>query len=165
LNNKIRIIRIFIKERGFMSYTKVKRVFKLVGIKGSGEYTNFGSEVPLQAKEILKRANEIQNRTDVEIALFEPKRNKEHLVGNYFVGLIVSNKVNEAPSGMEYIEIDKEYATTRGTISNVESLHSSLLKWIEEKGYERDPESFIIETYHPVENGEEEIEIYLPIHS
>jgi effector-binding domain-containing protein len=148
-----------------MSYTKVKREFKLVGIKGSGEFANFGSEVPLQAKEILKRANEIQNRTDIEIALFEPKRNIDHLVGNYFVGLIVSSKVNEVPSGMEYIETEKEYATTRGTISNVESLHSSLVKWIEEKGYVRDLDSFIIETYHPVENGEEEIQIYLPIHS
>jgi predicted transcriptional regulator YdeE len=165
LNIKFRIIRIFNKERGFMSYTKVKREFKLVGIKGSGEFANFGSEVPLQAKEVLKRADEIQNRTNIEIALFEPKRNRDHLVGNYFVGLIVSSKVNEVPSGMEYIETEKEYATTRGTISNVESLHSSLVKWIEEKGYVRDLDSFIIETYHPVENGEEEIQIYLPIHS
>lgn len=148
-----------------MSFTKVKKVFKLVGIKGSGEFANFGSEVPLQAKEVLKRANEIQSRTEIEIALYEPKRNTDHLVGNYFVGLIVSNIVNEAPSGMEYIETDKEYATTRGTISNVESLHMSLLNWIEEKGYERDLDSFIIETYHPVENSEEEIQIYLPIHS
>jgi predicted transcriptional regulator YdeE len=148
-----------------MSYTKVIREFKFVGIKGSGEFANFGSEVPLQAKEILKRANEIQNRTDIEIALYEPKRNIEHIVGNYYVGLIVSDKVNKAPSGMEYIETHKAYATTRGPISNVENLHSNLLKWIEEKGYERDLDSFIIETYHPVENLEEEVQIYLPIHS
>jgi predicted transcriptional regulator YdeE len=148
-----------------MSYTKVIREFKVVGIKGSGEFANFGSEVPLQAAEILKRANEIQNRTDIEIALYEPKRNMEHIVGNYYVGLIVSDKVNKAPSGMEYIETHKAYATTRGAISNVENLHSNLLKWIEEKGYERDLDSFIIETYHPVENREEEVQIYLPIHS
>jgi predicted transcriptional regulator YdeE len=148
-----------------MSYTKVVREFKVVGIKGSGEFANFGSDVPLQAKEILKRANEIQNRTDIEIALYEPKRNIEHIVGNYYVGLIVTDKVSKAPSGMEYIETHKAYATTRGTISNVENLHSSLLKWIEEKGYERDLDSFIIETYHPVENREEEVQIYLPIHS
>jgi len=38
-----------------------------------------------------------------------------------------------------------------------------LLKWAESQGYQRNLDSYIVETYHPIENGEEEIEIFLPI--
>ncbi|MEX3747173.1 hypothetical protein [Lysinibacillus xylanilyticus] len=40
-----------------MSFIIVKKEFKLVGLKGSGEFINFGNEVPLLAKTIkpLKR--------------------------------------------------------------------------------------------------------------
>ncbi|WP_419887055.1 hypothetical protein ACN6MT_16090 [Neobacillus niacini] len=46
----------------------VKREFKLVGLKGSGAFVNFGKEVPLLAKQLLSRSNEIQQSTEIEIA-------------------------------------------------------------------------------------------------
>lgn len=36
-------------------------------------------------------------------------------------------------------------------------------EWGREPGYQRDPDSYIIETYHPIGNGVEEVQIYLPI--
>jgi hypothetical protein len=146
-----------------MSFKKVKKEFKLVGLKGSGEFVNFGNEVPLLAKQLLSRSNEILNSTETEIALFEPKKNEEHRIGHYYVGLIVSEKLNEVPSGMDYIETVKSYVTTRGNISNLGVLHFNLLNWAEEQGYQRDLDSYIIETYHPMVEGEEEVQIYLPI--
>jgi hypothetical protein len=146
-----------------MSFKKVKKEFKLVGLKGSGEFVNFGNEVPLLAKQLLSRSNEILNSTETEIALFEPKKNEEHRIGHYYVGLIVSEKLNEVPSGMDYIETVKSYVTTRGNISNLGVIHFNLLNWAEEQGYQRDLDSYIIETYHPMVEGEEEVQIYLPI--
>lgn len=146
-----------------MSYKKVKKEFKLVGLKGSGEFVNFGNEVPLLAKQLLSRSNEILNSTEIEIALFEPKKNEEHRIGHYYVGLVVSEKLNEVPSGMDYIETVKSYVTTRGNISNLGVLHLNLLNWAEEQDYQRDLDSYIIETYHPMVEGEEEVQIYLPI--
>jgi predicted transcriptional regulator YdeE len=142
---------------------KVKKEFKLVGLKGSGEFVNFGNEVPLLAKQLLSRSNEILNPTETEIALFEPKKDEDHRIGHYYVGLIVSEKLSEVPTGMDYIETNKSYVTTRGNISNLGELHMNLLNWTEEQGYERDLDSYIIETYHPIGDGEEEVQIYLPI--
>jgi predicted transcriptional regulator YdeE len=147
-----------------MSFMKVKKEFKLVGLKGSGEFVNFGTEVPILAKQLLSRSSEILNPTETEIALFEPKKDKEHRIGNYYVGLVVTEKLNEVPSGMDYIETNKSYVTKRGNISNLEELHMNLLNWAKEQGYQRDLDSYIIETYHPMGEGEEEeVQIYLPI--
>ena len=146
-----------------MSIMLVKKEFKLVGLKGSGEFVNFGNEVPLLAKELLSRSKEILNPTATEIALFEPKKDVKHRIGHYYVGLIVSEKLNDVPIGMEYIEINKSYITTRGNISNLGELHLNLLNWAEEQGYQRDLDSYIIETYHPIEAGDEEVRIYLAI--
>ncbi|WP_249599012.1 AraC family transcriptional regulator [Peribacillus frigoritolerans] len=146
-----------------MSFKKVKKEFKLVGLKGCGEFVNFGNEVPLLAKQLLSRSNEILNSIETEIALFEPKKNEEHRIGHYYVGLVVSEKLNEVPSGMDYIETVKSYVKTRGNISNLGVLHLNLLNWAEEQDYQRDLDSYIIETYHPMVEGEEEVQIYLPI--
>ncbi|WP_035321715.1 GyrI-like domain-containing protein [Peribacillus kribbensis] len=141
----------------------VNKEFKLVGLKGSGEFVNFGNEVPLLAKQLLSRSNEILNPTETEIALFEPKKNEEHRIGHYYVGLIVNEKLNDVPTGMDYIETNKSYITTRGDISKLGELHHNLLIWAEEQGYQRDLDSYIIETYHPMREGAEEVQIYLPI--
>lgn len=146
-----------------MSFMMVKKDFKLVGLKGSGEFVNFGKEVPLLAKQLLSRSNEILNPTEFEIALFEPKRDEKHRIGHYYVGLIVSVKLNELPLGMEYIEINNSYITTRGNISNLGELHLNLVNWGKEQGYQRDLDSYIIESYHPMAEGDEEVQIYLPI--
>ncbi|MEH7246166.1 effector binding domain-containing protein [Neobacillus niacini] len=146
-----------------MPFMMVKKEFKLVGLKGSGEFVNYGHEVPLLAKNLLSRSNEILDPTETEIALFEPKKDEEHRIGHYYVGLIVSEKLNEVPTGMEYIETNKSYITTSGNISKLEELHSNLLDWAEEQGYQRDLDSYIIETYHPMGEGDEEVQIYIPI--
>lgn len=146
-----------------MSFLKVKKEFKIVGLRGSGEFVNFGTEVPFLAKQFLSRSNEISIPTETEIAVFEPKKDDDHRIGHYYVGLMVSEKLKEVPSGMDFFETNNSYASTRGSISNLGELHSNLLKWAEQQGYERDLDAYIIETYHPMEEGEEEVQIYLPI--
>ncbi|BAK16397.1 uncharacterized protein SSIL_1974 [Solibacillus silvestris StLB046] len=145
-----------------MTFKMIKKEFKLVGLKGSGEYQNFGSEVPLLAKRLLSRSDEIDYQIESEIALFEPKKSDEHKTGNFFVGLIVRGKVNKIPAGMDYLETNNHYITTRGNIMELEKLHENLLNWGTVQGYKRDLDSYIIEIYHPVSEGEE-VEIYLPI--
>jgi predicted transcriptional regulator YdeE len=148
-----------------MSCMMVQKKFKLVGLKGSGEFVNFGNEVPLLAKKLLSRSNEIQNLTETEIALFEPKKDTDHRIGHYYVGLVVSEKSNVVPTGMDYIETTNHYITTRGEISKLGELHLNLLNWAAEQGYQRDLNSYIIETYHSMGESEEEVQIYLPIHA
>jgi predicted transcriptional regulator YdeE len=143
---------------------KVKKIFKVVGIKGGGAFANFGTEVPKLAQQFLARLDEVENCSGTEIALFESKRDANHLEGHYYVGFIVDETLKKIPVGMDYIETAQNYVTTRGEINNIGNLHNQLLKWVDDQGYTRDLESHIVETYHPVENGEEEVEIYLPIH-
>ncbi|KAB2333964.1 GyrI-like domain-containing protein [Bacillus mesophilum] len=146
-----------------MSFMMSKKEFKVVALKGSGEYVNYSQEVPLLAQRLLSRSNEITHSTGTEIALYEPKKSGEHKIGHYYAGLVVSQKFNEVPPEMEYIEIAKNYISARGNILMLNELHSQLLIWADEQGYQRDLNAYIIETYHPVGGGEEEVEIHLPI--
>lgn len=154
----------FVQEEFILECKKVSENFKVVGMKNHGIFANFGSEVPQYAQQFLGRSNEIQIPTETEVALFEPKRDENHLEGHYYVGLIVSETLKEVPAGMEYVEVTHHYLKTRGKITDVGILHKHLNKFADENGYERDLSSYIVETYHPVENGGEEVEIYLPIH-
>lgn len=147
-----------------MDCKTVKKTFRIVGLNGSGAFANFGTEIPKLAKQFLDRLDEIENHSGTEIALFEPKRDADHLEGYYYVGVIVNEPLKRVPVGMEYIETTQDYVTTRGKINNIGKLHNILLKWADDQGYKRDLDSHIIETYHPMENGEEEVEIYLPIY-
>lgn len=144
---------------------KVKKIFRVTGIKGNGAFANFGIEVPNLAKQFLARLDEIDDHSATEIALFEPKKDDNHLDGHYFVGVIVKEIKKEVPVGMDYIETGLDYVTTRGKINDLNKLHNNLLKWANEQGYKRNLESYIVETYHPMENSEEEVEIYLPINN
>lgn len=148
-----------------MEFKRVKVEFKVVGIKGRGAFENLSIEVPKLAKQLISRSDEIQNHLGIEIALFEPKKGSDHHEGEYYVGLKVKDSLIEVPYGMDFIEIAHDYVSTRGKISNIGNLHSQLLRWTEEQGHTRNFESYIVETYHPVEEGEEEVQIYLPIFS
>ncbi|MEK3994902.1 GyrI-like domain-containing protein [Psychrobacillus sp. FSL K6-2365] len=148
-----------------MEFKSVKVEFKVVGIKGRGAFENLSIEVPKLAKQLISRSDEIQNHLGIEIALFEPKRGSDHHEGEYYVGLKVKDSLKEVPIGMDFIEIAHDYVSTRGKISNIGNLHSQLLRWAEEQGHTQNFESYIVETYHPIEEGEEEVQIYLPIFS
>ncbi|MEH7237984.1 GyrI-like domain-containing protein [Bacillus sp. JJ1562] len=146
-----------------MECNKVKKLFRVVGIKGSGAFADFGTEVPKLAQQMMNRIGEIEHCSGTEIALFDPKRDANHLEGYYYVGLIVNEPLTEVPSGMEYIEDHQNYVMARGNINDIGNLHNHLLQWSVEQGYTRNLESYIVETYHPMEGGGEEVEIFLPI--
>lgn len=148
-----------------MEFKKVKKNFRMVGIKGSGPFIEFGTEVPKLAKQFLNRLDEFEIISITEIALFKPKKDENHQEGSYLVGVMVKEPLTDVPIGLAYTETDQHYVTTRGSIKDLGNLHNYLLKWSEDRGYKRNLESYIIETYHSMDNGEEEVEIYLPIHT
>jgi predicted transcriptional regulator YdeE len=147
-----------------MECKKVRKSFRVIGIKGSGAFVDFGTEIPKLAQQFLNRLDEIEMNSVREIALFEPKRDVNHLEGNYLVGVVLEEPLTEVPIGMEYIEIDQDYVTTRGSMINIGILHNHLVNWTEDQGLKRNLESYIVETYHPMDYGKEEVGIYLPIH-
>lgn len=142
----------------------VTKTFKVVEIKGEGAFSNFGAEVPELAQQFLQRIKEVGTDVSMEIALYEPKRKENQQKGHYFVGVIVNEAVKSIPKGMRYIQIDKQYVMARGNLNEIGSIHEHLLKWAEQQGYTRDLSQYIVETYHPMENSEEEVSIYLPIY-
>ncbi|WP_409304869.1 GyrI-like domain-containing protein [Peribacillus sp. SCS-155] len=146
-----------------MECKRVRKHFRMAGIRNSGAFTSFASEVPAAAQQFMKRSDEIQGGMSVEAALYEPKRDEKHLEGEYIVGLLVKEPLDDIPAGMEYIELKQDYIMTRGKMNEIASLHNDLVKWGEEQGYQRNLNSYIAETYHPAEKGGEEVEIYLPI--
>lgn len=141
---------------------KMKKTFRVIGLKGEGSFTDFSTEVPKLSRQFLERLHEIEAVPGPEIALYEPKRDTDHLEGIYYVGIMVDESLTNVPVGMEYIELDEEYVTTKGNVRHIGKLHNDLLNWMDDQGYKRKPKSYIVETYHPLEDGEEEAEIYIP---
>jgi predicted transcriptional regulator YdeE len=141
---------------------RINKVFQVVGMKNKGVYSNFGRDVPMNAQRFMSRINEIKNHLGIEVSLFEPKKGEDHKEGHYYVGVLVKDKIDEVPSGMEYIEISGEYVSTRGSMTVVSDLYTSLQKWSKEHGYYPTQKSYFIEMYHQVEEGEE-VEIYIPL--
>lgn len=88
-----------------MDCKTVKKTFRVVGIKGSGAFSNFGTEIPKLAQQFLNRLDEIDKHSGTEIALFEPKRDAGHLEGYYYVGVMVNEPT--APSRV-YCALRKE---------------------------------------------------------
>ncbi|WP_430787545.1 GyrI-like domain-containing protein [Virgibacillus flavescens] len=145
-----------------MSCQKVTKAFKIIGKKHSCAFGDYASEVPKHAQNFMEEATRIQNHTGIEVSLFEPKKDETHVEGIYYVGVLVSEPVEIAPEHMEYLEVEDEFVTIRGKMTNVSDLYSELLAWAEEQGYIINQNDYIVETYHPVEIGEE-VEVYIPI--
>ncbi|MCA1060438.1 effector binding domain-containing protein [Rossellomorea aquimaris] len=144
-----------------MPVEKMTKTFRVIGLKGEGAFAAFSTEVPKRAKQFLKRLHEVEAVTGPEIALYEPKKGSDNQEGIYYVGVTVDEALTTIPAGMLYIELNEDYATAKGT--DIEHLQWDLNKWIKEQGHQRKTESYIVETYHPTEDGGEEVEVYLPI--
>ena len=139
----------------------VTREFKVVGVKHRGLYKDFTELVPKAAHQFLQSASNLEG---TEIAVYESKASENHTEGTFYVGLLVNGEFDNLPEGAEFLDIQHTYAMIRGKGTEMGSLYSSLDQWVDEQGYARDTlENYILETYHPVENDVEEVEIYIPI--
>ncbi|GAM13137.1 GyrI-like domain-containing protein [Mesobacillus selenatarsenatis] len=139
----------------------VKREFKVIAVKHRGLYKDFAELVPKAAHQFLQR---VPNLTGTEVTVYEPKASESHSEGAFYVGVLGNDALDTLPEGAEFLDIQHSYGIIRGKGTEMGSLYSSLDQWIDEQGYTRDTfKDFIIETYHPVENGAEEVEIYIPI--
>jgi predicted transcriptional regulator YdeE len=139
----------------------VTREFKVIAVKHGGLYKDFAELVPKAAHQFLQR---VPNLTGTEVTVYEPKASESRTEGTFYVGLLVNDEFETLPEGVGFLDIQHKYAMIRGKGTEMVSLYSSLDQWIDEQDYARDTlEDFIIETYHPVENDVEEVEIYIPI--
>jgi effector-binding domain-containing protein len=142
----------------------VTKEFKIVGVRNKGLFEDYAELVPRAAHQFLQNASRIQHNTGIEVTVYEPKADENHAEGTFFVGLLVNEQMDTLPEGMEYLHLKHSYAVIKGKGNQISSLYSTLDRWIENEGYERDtPEHNILEVYHPVENDVEEVEIHIPV--
>ncbi|WP_079508645.1 GyrI-like domain-containing protein [Mesobacillus jeotgali] len=138
----------------------VSREFKVIVMKHKGRFEDYPQLVPQRAQQFAKRMPDFSG---TEVTVYEPKENMSHTEGTFYVGILVKDNPESLPEEMEFLDIQHSYGVIRGKVHEMGALYSKLDKWIDEKGYSR--ENYIIETYHPVENDIEEVEIYIPISS
>lgn len=139
---------------------RVSKTFKAAGLHGFGAFADFGTDVPELAGKFLNQLKANGSEPATEAAFYEPKKDDHHLEGYFFAGMIGHE---EHPENMDRLDMhEQDYVTVRGSLGQIADLHRELSVWAAEQGYERDLETYIVETYHPAENGEE-VEIYLPV--
>lgn len=142
----------------------VTKEFKVVGMRNKGLFDDYADLVPRAAHQFLQNAHRIQHNTGIEVTVYEPKAHESHAEGTFYVGLLVNEQMDTLPEGMEYLHLQHSYAVIKGKGNQISSLYSTLDRWIEDEGYERDTaEHNIVEVYHPVENDVEEVEIHIPL--
>ncbi|WHX42477.1 GyrI-like domain-containing protein [Mesobacillus sp. AQ2] len=140
----------------------VNREFKVIGSKHSGPFENYAQLVPQAAQQFLQR---MPNNEGTEVTVYEPKASNSHVEGIFYVGILVEEKPVSLPEEIEFLEIQHSYGMISGKGNEIGKLYSTLDEWIDGQGYQKELDgSYIIETYHPVENDIEMIEIYIPIH-
>ncbi|MBS8263687.1 AraC family transcriptional regulator [Mesobacillus boroniphilus] len=139
----------------------VRREFKVIAEKHRGLYQDFAKLVPKAAHQFLQRASNLEG---TEVTVYEPKASESHTEGTFYVGFLVNDELDTLPEGAEFLDIQHAYGMIRGKGTEMGNLYSTLDQWIDEEGYARDTlKNFILETYHPVENDVEEVEIFIPI--
>ncbi|KON90294.1 hypothetical protein AF332_13485 [Sporosarcina globispora] len=142
----------------------VSKEFKTVVIKNKGLFKDYAHLVPETARDFLKQGHLVQNSSGLEVSIYEPKRGEDHLEGIFFVGYLVHEKADTLPDGMKYIEVQHKYATIRGKALEMGDLYVRLNNWISEQGHQQDSfDNYILEVYYPIENEDEDAEVYIPI--
>lgn len=141
----------------------VNREFKVIGTKHSGPFESFAQLVPQAAQRFLQR---MPNYEGTEVTIYEPKASNSHVEGIFYVGILVDEIPVSLSEEIEFLEIQHSYGMISGKGNEIGKLYSTLDEWIDGQGYQKELDgNYIIETYHPVENDIEMIEIYIPIHS
>lgn len=141
----------------------VNREFKVIGTKHSGPFESYAEPVPQAAQQFLQRMPKYEG---TEVTVYEPKASNSHVEGIFYVGILVEEKPTSLPEEIEFLEIQHSYGMISGKGNEIGKLYSTLDVWIDGQGYQKELDgNYIIETYHPVENDIEMIEIYIPINS
>jgi predicted transcriptional regulator YdeE len=141
----------------------VNREFKVIGMKHSGPFESYAQLVPQAAQQFLQRMPKYEG---TEVTVYEPKASNSHAEGTFYVGILVEEKPASLPDEIEYLEIQHSYGMISGKGNKIGKLYSTLDEWIDGQEYQKQlAGNYIIESYHPVENDLEMIEIYIPINS
>jgi predicted transcriptional regulator YdeE len=139
----------------------VSREFKIIAMKHNGRFEDYPQLVPQAAQQFVNRMPDFSG---TEVTVYEPKANISHTEGTFYVGILVNETPRSLPEEMEFLEIQHSYGMIRGKGNEMDGLYSKLDGWINADSYARATDgNYIVETYHPVENDIEEVEIYIPI--
>jgi predicted transcriptional regulator YdeE len=142
----------------------VEKTFMVVCEKNRGHFKEYAEAVPKAAQLFLKRESEIPFSSGTEVTVYEQPQQQNQVEGTFYVGVLVDEKVNELPTGMDYLEVQHRYAMTSGKVSEMGTVYSNLDKWIITNNYQyASANNYIIEVYYPVENDVENVEVYIPI--
>jgi len=143
--------------------------FVFVGFKFSGYFNDYPTLIPEAAKKVKARKDEIVDSTETFAILYEPQKGKEHKIGFFYVGYIVSGDPVSSSDDAEVITINGKYVSALGTINQMADIYSYIGSWITEKGFKQIwPDTLFVEIYNkPIETevtGNEEVQVCLPIY-
>lgn len=138
------------------------RDYKVIGIRHSGLFSEYGKIIPQAMQSLQARKNEIPGETGTEVILYEPKLGDDHIEGYFYTGYLVPESAADIPEGMEYFHLLGQYASVTGDESRMGELYGGLDEWIRNNHLQKDwPKAFIIEVYD--KNHPSEVEICMKI--
>jgi hypothetical protein len=97
--------------------------YHVIGYKYTGRFDSYHVLVGQAFQELQKRLGLIPSRTDTTVALYEPKRGDEHIVGSFYVGCVIREEPTDIPDGSEYIHIKGKYACGSGMIKQMGQIY------------------------------------------
>jgi predicted transcriptional regulator YdeE len=138
--------------------------FKAAVLKKRGLFKDYPVLVPYAAKQFLSIIGSMSCSTGIEVSIYEIQKHPDQAEGIFFAGVLVNEKPDFLPEGVEYLHLQQQYAMTKGLVTEISSLYGELDLWIESQGYQHDiPDHYMVEVYYPLDDDVEEVEIYIPV--
>lgn len=152
-----------------MSCKTTEREFKAIVTKHACLFKDYPTEIPRAFNDFIARMNEIPNRTNTTVALYEPGNSSPQpdSMETFYVG-VLTDDFSVIPEGMMARRIpSREYATIthKGEIFKIGDSYMELGSWISREGYKQ-VSDWVVELYDERFNpasSESEMEIYTPI--
>jgi hypothetical protein len=143
----------------------------VIGYRYTGRFDEYAKLVKQAFDELRGKLEDIPEKTGQTIAIYEPKKNEEHVEGFFYVGCIVEAEPSSTvlQDGSEYLRLAGTYACANGTIGQMSTIYTFVEQWIKENGYRQLwPDTLFVERYEfPIPEGditgEEPVMVMLPI--
>ncbi|WP_102028796.1 GyrI-like domain-containing protein [Salirhabdus sp. Marseille-P4669] len=152
----------------FMIPYKVGCDFEFVGQEFKGSLANLDKEVSKNMKAFLKQDQAIETKIiNVRLIAYETNNKEGENTCTYLVARPVYFEPDEIPIGMKFIHSKNEYGYIRTKTFMLNKGYEKLRQWMDDNGYEVDNDSYTIERFLPIPHptADEEVEIYIPLHS
>lgn len=151
-----------------MNFTKGEKFIELIGKKYTGKFEEYPTIIPTAIDDFKSEFTRLFGDSQfTRTIVYEPWRGPNHSEGYFYVGALVNGSEQQTTGGLEHLKFNGEFASlsTHFDVNRMGEYYSALDNWIAAEKDVFDLEHYLIEIYHPSDDGKQQLEIYMKINT